>query len=91
MTAARNKPASPLPWEWGWNGDTCAVWGAAIVLSNGAVTAAEVRRDKNATAAYITATANAYPHLITIVRKTALGSGALADQARVLLLELGEI
>lgn len=66
---ARNQPATELPWKWGWNGDTCAVWGAAIVLSGGELTAHGVKRGKETNAAYIVHAANAYPRLVAALRE----------------------
>lgn len=68
LPETNSRPTTALPWKWGWNGDTCAVWGAAIVLSGGELTAHGVKRGKEANASYIVHACNAYPRLVAALK-----------------------
>ena len=54
--------AEPGKLSWGWNGDTCAVWGFAIVLGS-METTERTKAKREANAALIVAAVNALPAL----------------------------
>ena len=54
--------AEPGKLSWGWNGDTCAVWGLAIVLGS-METTERTKAKQEANAALIVAAVNALPAL----------------------------